>query len=156
MNIIAFQSITTPPETITTNAVIKSEFQVSNFTNDIHKVINEDIVINVGIIKKKKVHNEIRFERGDSKRVNLSFIVTKDFDCHIIEGFKGFRLLKSHWHFKFAYRLVNVLLLICCRGCFVNMIVLVISIKTDSMMRMLRCHETITETNGIFVVSNIE
>ena len=52
MNIIAFQSITTQPETITTNAITKSEFQVSNFTNDFHKVSNENIVINVGIIKK--------------------------------------------------------------------------------------------------------
>ena len=46
MKIIAIQSITTQPETIITNAITKSEFQVPNFTNNFHKVINENIVIN--------------------------------------------------------------------------------------------------------------
>ena len=141
INIIAFQCITTQLENITTNAVTKSEFQVSNFINDFHKVSNENIAINVGIIK-LKIQNKILFKRGDSQRIKM--------------GFKGYHLLRSHWHFKFNHRLVNVVLLPCCTRCFVNMKFHVISIETDSMMRRLRCHEPIIKTIGIVVISIVE
>ena len=99
-----------------------------------------NIVINVDIIN-KKIQNKFLFKRGDSQRIKM--------------GSKGYRLLNSFWHFKFTHRLVNFVLLTCCTGCFVNMKVTVISIKTDSMMRKLRCHEPILKTIGIVVILNV-